>query len=84
MNASADTITSRIGWPKCAVCQKPVDEVLIVPVVGDIEPAVVVRCHGETEVVRIPVREVLNDSRSEQLRIDGWAFQGAKKLGDVK
>jgi hypothetical protein len=44
----------RSAWPTCAICNKPVDELIHAPDLLRQEEIFVAKCHGQIERVEIP------------------------------
>lgn len=72
-------LARKYGWPKCRVCNKPVDEVVAFSEPWDITATVIiVKCHGEQEKVRF-VMDLTNTT--PEIRLDGWAFERSALVG---
>lgn len=72
-----ETPASEYGWPKCDLCNKPVDKMRAESSVFGDMIAIVVECHGAREVVEFPKSLLVGP---DALRLDGRAFIRAKQL----
>lgn len=64
------------GWPKCAVCQKPVDMMIARGRVDGDVVTITAHCHGAEETVPIPSTAF----DAESVAFDGLAFVPPKAL----
>lgn len=64
------------GWPRCALCDKPVAEVATQtdPLTGDMWIAA--ECHGKRQVVKVPAFELVHEDTITL----GTAFNGPAAL----
>ena len=66
-------LRERFGWPQCAVCHKPVDEVLVFKQVASLKEIIMVKCHGQHQEVEFDPWELVTNEKID-IRLDGPAF----------
>jgi hypothetical protein len=57
------------AYPTCAVCKKPVDELTVEDGIMFDGRIFTVRCHGQTEQVRVSMRDIEEMLRAGQSRL---------------
>jgi len=72
-----------LGWPRCAVCNKPVERLYLADDPRNLAMLIILRCHGKSERIQVTAQQfgMLTEPNwmqkfmaGEVMRLDGDAF----------